>query len=145
MWIGAWNGFQEAHRVLKRTGSLYVCGFSEILADIKWAAAHLFKGCKWLIWFYRNKANLGNDWGRSHESILHFRKSKDFIFNIDEVRIPYNEHTLKYPKRSQAETSQYANGKRRTTVGNQTPWVQSLKMCLKYQLSLIAHGKNIPT
>ena len=27
------------------------------------------------------KANLGNDWGRSHESILHFRKSKDFIFN----------------------------------------------------------------
>jgi site-specific DNA-methyltransferase (adenine-specific) len=109
-WSMEW--ISEAHRVLKRTGSLYVCGFSEILADIKWAAAHLFKGCKWLIWFYRNKANLGNDWGRSHESILHFRKSKDFIFNIDEVRIPYNEHTLRYPKRSQAETSQYANGKK---------------------------------
>jgi len=35
----------EAHRVLKNTGSLYVCGFSEILADIKWAAAPLFSGC----------------------------------------------------------------------------------------------------
>ena len=31
--------------------------------------------------------------------------------NIDAVRIPYNEHTLKYPSHPQAETSQYANGK----------------------------------
>lgn len=107
-WSMAW--ITEAHRVLKSTGSLYICGFSEILADIKWSATPLFKGCKWLVWYYRNKANLGNDWGRSHESILHFRKTKKFQFNIDEVRIPYNEHTLKYPKRKQAETSQYSNG-----------------------------------
>lgn len=107
-WSLAW--IAEAHRVLKPTGSLYICGFSEILADIKWSASHLFKGCKWLVWFYRNKANLGNDWGRSHESILHFRKSKDFTFNIDEARIPYNQHTLKYPQRTQADSSQYANG-----------------------------------
>jgi len=111
----------EAQRVLKKTGSLYVCGFSEILADIKWAATHLFKGCKWLVWFYRNKANLGNDWGRSHESILHFRKSKDFIFNIDEIRIPYNEHTLRYPKRTQAETSQYSNGKEKNYIWEPNP------------------------
>lgn len=110
-WSMTW--IREAHRVLKKNGSLYICGFSEILADLKWAASSLFKGCKWLIWFYRNKGNLGNDWGRSHESILHFRKSKDFIFNIDEVRIPYNEHTLKYPARKQAESSQYANGKQK--------------------------------
>lgn len=111
----------ECNRVLKNTGSLYICGFSEILADIKCAASPLFKGCKWLIWFYRNKANLGNDWGRSHESILHFRKSKNFIFNIDEVRIPYNEHTLKYPKRTQAESSQYSNGKKRNDVWEPHP------------------------
>ncbi len=107
-WCMQW--IREAHRVLKPHGTLYICGFSEILADIKWAANYLFKGCKWLVWFYRNKANLGNDWGRSHESLLHFRKSKKFIFNIDDVRIPYNAHTLKYPQRPQAETSQYNNG-----------------------------------
>ena len=106
-WSMRW--IREASRVLKPTGSLYICGFSEILADIKWAASPLFKGCKWLVWFYRNKANLGKDWGRSHESILHFRKSKNFIFNIDEIRIPYNKHTLRYPKRTQADTSQYSN------------------------------------
>ncbi len=118
-WSMEW--ISEAHRVLRKTGSLYVCGFSEILADIKWAAAHLFKGCKWLVWFYRNKANLGNDWGRSHESILHFRKSKEYIFNIDEVRIPYNEHTLKYPKRTQAESSQYSNGKKQDYIWEPNP------------------------
>lgn len=108
-WSMEW--IKEAYRVLKKTGSLYICGFSEILADLKWASSGLFKGCKWLVWYYRNKGNLGSDWGRSHESILHLRKSKDFIFNIDEVRIAYNQHTLKYPKRQQAKTSQFSNGK----------------------------------
>jgi site-specific DNA-methyltransferase (adenine-specific) len=107
-WSMLW--IKEAHRILKPTGTIFICGFSEILADLKWAASHLFKGCKWLVWFYRNKANLGNDWGRSHESILHFRKSKEYTFNLDEVRIPYNEHTLKYPVHPQAESSQYNNG-----------------------------------
>lgn len=107
-WSMAW--ITEAERVLKNTGSLYVCGFSEIVADIKWAASDLFKGCKWLVWYYRNKANLGKDWGRAHESIIHFRKSKNFTMNIDEVRIPYNAHTLKYPKRTQSKSSQYNNG-----------------------------------
>lgn len=111
----------EAQRVLKRNGSLFICGFSEILADIKWAAAGLFQGCKWLVWFYRNKANLGNDWGRSHESILHFRKSKEFIFNMDEVRIPYNNHTLKYPQRPQAESSQYSNGRKNDYIWEPNP------------------------
>lgn len=109
-WSMSW--IKEAHRILSDKGSLYICGFSEILADLKWAASSLFKGCKWLVWFYRNKGNLGNDWGRSHESILHFRKTEKFIFNIDEVRIAYNEHTLKYPKRTQAETSHFSNGKK---------------------------------
>ena len=118
-WSIVW--IQEAQRVLKPHGSLYVCGFSEILADIKWAASYLFKGCKWLVWHYRNKANLGNDWGRSHESILHFRKSKNFIFNIDEVRIPYNAHTLKYPTRPQAESSQYNNGNGKEYVWEPNP------------------------
>ena len=113
----------EASRVLKNSGSLYICGFSEILADLKWASTHLFKGCKWLVWFYRNKANLGKDWGRSHESILHFRKSKEFKFNIDEVRIPYNQHTLKYPVRSQADSSQYSkrNGKKKDYTWQPNP------------------------
>jgi len=107
-WSLQW--IEQAARALKPTGTLYVCGFSEILADIKLPASRFFKGCKWLIWHYKNKANLGSDWGRSHESILHFRKNKQFTFNVDEVRLPYGNHTLKYPEHPQAETSQYGNG-----------------------------------
>ena len=54
----------QSSRVLKPTGSLYVCGFSEILADLKHPASKYFKHCRWLIWHYKNKANLGSDWGR---------------------------------------------------------------------------------
>lgn len=107
-WSREW--ITEAARVLKPAGTMYVCGFSEILADVKVASAHLFHGCRWLIWHYKNKANLGKDWGRSHESILHFRKSKQYTSNMDDVRIPYGAHTLKYPEHPQAETSQYGRG-----------------------------------
>lgn len=109
LWSLKW--IKEAARILKNSGSLYICGYSEILADLKHPSMRYFKRCKWLIWAYKNKANLGNDWGRSHESILHLRKSKDFKLNIDDVRIPYSAHTLKYPAHPQAESSQYGKGK----------------------------------
>lgn len=110
-WSMLW--IEQAARVLKPTGSLYVCGFSEILADIKHPAMKLFDSCRWIIWHYKNKANLGTDWGHSHESIIHFRKATKVNLNIDDVRIPYGAHTLKYPSHPQAETSQYGNGKRK--------------------------------
>lgn len=114
-WSLQW--IQEAARVLTKTGTLYICGFSEVLADLKHPAMKYFAGCKWLIWYYKNKANLGNDWGRSHESILHLRKDRQtFTFNIDDVRIPYGKHTLKYPAHPQAESSQYGNGGKRHDV-----------------------------
>lgn len=108
-WSLEW--IKEAARILKPTGSLFICGFTEILADLKHPAMKYFKSCKWLIWYYKNKANLGNDWGRSHESLLLLRKSKNFTMNIDNIRIPYNRHTLKYPAHPQAKTSQYSKGK----------------------------------
>ena len=112
---------EQAARILKPHGSLFVCGFSEILADIKHPASKFFKSCRWIIWHYKNKANLGKDWGRSHESILHFRKTKNFTFNIDDIRIPYGEHTLKYPSHPQAATSQYGNGKSNNLVWEPNP------------------------
>lgn len=113
-WCREW--IKEASRTLKKDGTLYVCGFSEVLADVKVAAIPFFRGCRWLIWHYKNKANLGSDWGRSHESLIHLRKGLDFTLNIDNVRIPYGAHTLKYPSHPQALTSQYGqngNGKKR--------------------------------
>lgn len=118
-WSVRW--IEQAARVLKPDGTLYICGFSEILADLRLPAAQFFKGCRWLVWHYKNKANLGDDWGRSHESLLHFRKSRDFTFNVDDVRIPYGEHTLKYPAHPQAETSQYGKAANKDRIWHPHP------------------------
>lgn len=109
-WCDTW--LAEISRVLAPHGSAYVCGFSEILADVKARSARRFDACRWLIWSYRNKANLGKDWGRSHESIIHLRKSEARI-DVDAVRVPYNGHTTRYPERIQAVSSQYGRGVRR--------------------------------
>jgi site-specific DNA-methyltransferase (adenine-specific) len=107
-WCLQW--IEESARILKPTGSLYIMGFSEILADLKRPTKKYFKGCRWLIWYYKNKANLGQDWGRSHESILLLRKAETAKVNIENIRIPYGNHTLKYPHHPQAKTSQYGKG-----------------------------------
>ena len=119
-WSKTW--IEAARVALKPTGSLYVMGFSEILADIKARVARSIQGsrsehcgawagCRWLVWYYRNKANLRDDWGRSHESVLHLRKGAKTKFNTDPIRIPYNAHTTRYPERAQAETSQYGGAR----------------------------------
>lgn len=105
-WSMRW--IEEVARILSPGGTLYICGYSEILADLKHPSERFFPECRWLIWHYKNKANLGNDWGRSHESIMHLRKSKGTrLKNIDLVRITYGAHTLKYPSHPQAETSNF--------------------------------------
>ncbi len=115
-WTRAWV---EAARVaLKPEGTLYVMGFSEVLAEIKVAVALSWESCRWLVWSYRNKANLRDDWGRSHESALHLRKGSRFTFNTDPVRVPYNEHTTRYPERTQAESSQYGGARSETWKPN---------------------------
>ena len=111
-WCDLW--LAQVQRVLTDDGTAYVCGFSEILAEVKVRSARRFAGgCRWLIWAYRNKANLGNDWGRSHESLLHLRNSRRYVMNVDDVRVPYNDHTRRYPERVQAVTSQYGGASAR--------------------------------
>lgn len=86
-WSLIWLG--ECKRILKDTGTMYVYGFSEILA-------HLFINIniekRWLVWHYTNKNMPGNPfWQRSHESIIAAFKTDKRIFNKDDVREPYTE------------------------------------------------------
>ena len=118
-WCEVW--VEQAARILKPTGTCYICGFSEILADVKYRTQHFFNGCRWIVWHYKNKANLGSDWGRSHESLLHFRKAKTTVLNVDDVRIPYNAHTLRYPAHPQADSSAYAKSRAAPTVAQWRP------------------------
>lgn len=135
---------KEASRILTKTGTLYICGFTEILADLKHPSMRYFKGCRWLIWHYKNKANLGKDWGRSHESILHLRKARKFTFNIDDVRIPYGKHTLKYPSHPQAVTSQYGNNGKRKDIWTPHPKGAKPKDVIEIPTTCNGMGEKTP-
>ncbi len=141
-WSMRW--IRPAARALKQTGSIYICGFSEILADLKHPVSRLFKQCKWLVWHYKNKANLGSDWGRSHESILHFRKSKDFSLNVDLVRIAYGAHTLKYPSHPQADTSNFGSGQKREDAWVPNPLGAKPKDVLEIPTTCNGMGEKTP-
>lgn len=141
-WSMHW--LEPAARTLKPSGSIFVCGFSEILADLKHPASRFFRQCKWLVWHYKNKANLGNDWGRSHESILHFRKSADFRLNIDSVRIPYGAHTLKYPSHPQAASSNFGGGRKRDDEWTPHPLGAKPKDVLEIPTTCNGMGEKTP-
>lgn len=118
-WCESW--LRECARILAPHGSLFVCGWSENLAYLKVVGDKSFRHCRWLVWYYRNKhAPWKTDWGRAHESLLHFRREKRFRFNQDAVRIPYNAHTLKYPDHAQGKSS--ALGAKQDNGGSAHRW-----------------------
>lgn len=89
-WSSLW--IQESIRILKPGGSMFVYGYSEILAHI---SVQIPLDKRWLIWNYTNKNSPAvKFWQRSHESIIHTWKEKP-IFNTDDVRVPYSEAFLK--------------------------------------------------
>ncbi len=88
-WSKSW--IEESIRIMKPTGTLFIYGFSEILAHL---SVEISLNKRWLIWHYTNKnvASL-QFWQRSHESIICAWKNRP-IFNRDEVREPYTEGFL---------------------------------------------------
>lgn len=88
-WCDEW--IKECIRILKPNGTMFIYGFSEILAYI-FIRIPIHK--RWLIWHYTNKNMPTNKfWQRSHESIIACWKEKP-NFNLDEVREPYTETFL---------------------------------------------------
>lgn len=88
-WSKKW--INESIRILKPTGTMFIYGFSEILAHL---STEIPLSKRWLIWHYTNKnvASL-NFWQRSHEAIICAWKEKP-LFNRDQVREPYTEGFL---------------------------------------------------
>jgi len=88
-WCKEW--INESIRVMKPSGTMFIYGFSEILAYL---SVEIPINKRWLIWHYTNK-NVASFkfWQRSHESIICAWKDKP-IFNRDSVREPYTSGFL---------------------------------------------------
>ena len=90
-WCKVW--INEGLRSLKPEGTMFIYGFSEILAHL---ATNIQANKRWLVWHYTNKnvASL-HFWQRSHEGILCVWKDEKPTFFRDAVREPYSETFLK--------------------------------------------------
>lgn len=111
-WCDEW--ITECIRILKPKGTLYIYGFSEILAFIR---VRININVRWIIWHYTNKVTPSlNFWQRTHESILCCYKEKP-LFNRDDVREPYTETFLKNAagKVRKATKGRFSNGETETT------------------------------
>ena len=89
---------KEMYRLLKDTGSIYLqmdCKISHwlrcILDDI--FGYNNFRNS--IIWSYDLADNSKKNYAKKHDIILFYTKSKQWIFNCNEIRIPYNEKTIK--------------------------------------------------
>lgn len=114
LWCDEW--ISECLRILKPNGTMYIYGFSEILAFIRTRLPDKIN-VRWLIWHYTNKVVPSlNFWQRTHESILCCYKNRP-IFNRDDVREPYTESFLKNAagKVRKATKGRFSNGETETT------------------------------
>ncbi|MBI4739079.1 site-specific DNA-methyltransferase [Candidatus Woesearchaeota archaeon] len=84
MWLN------EAKRVLKKTGTIYVfMGFQFIsyLYNVLDQKNEMFFN-SWITWHYTQGMGKKKGFSPRHDDILMFTKSKDFVFNLDDIRIP---------------------------------------------------------
>lgn len=113
IWCDEW--ITECFRVLKDDGTMYIYGFSEILAFIR---TRITYNVRWIVWHYTNKNVPSlNFWQRSHESILCCSKTSRPHFNRDDVREPYTDSYLKNAagKDRKATKGRFSNGETTTT------------------------------
>lgn len=80
----------EAKRVLKDDGSMYVfmgVRFISYLYDILDREQELFFN-SWVVWHYTQGLGKTKGFSPRHDDILVFNKTKNFKFNLDDVRVP---------------------------------------------------------
>jgi len=113
-WCEKW--IKECLRILKPNGTMFIYGFSEILALILSKVPYDINR-RWIIWHYTNKNVPSlNFWQRSHESILILWKN-DKVFHRDDIREAYTEGFLNGAagKERTATKGRFSKGEKTTT------------------------------
>lgn len=101
-WASKW--LKEAERVLTKTGNLVIFGGIQFenpksgdLLELMHYIRHEtdFNLVNLIIWYYKNGMSAHRFFANRHEEIAWYVKSKKYTFNLDAVRIPYDEKTKK--------------------------------------------------
>lgn len=83
------NWMTEATRILKSTGTLYVFGGQKYIAYLYMILEKMgLENNGWVVWHYTQGAGRTKGYSSRHDDILIFTKSKNYTFNLDNIRIP---------------------------------------------------------
>lgn len=123
-WASEW--INESFRVLKKTGNLIIFGGFQFdnsgrgdLLELVHYIRHStkFRLVNVIIWYYKNGISARRFFSNRHEEIMWFSKTKKYIFNLDDIRIKYDDETLKlYKKDKRLNHSNLEKGKNPTNV-----------------------------
>lgn len=86
------------YRLLSPNGTLYLHldwhadAYARLLLDEIFGADHLLNE---IIWAYHGPSPIRRAFNRKHDTILAYVKGGDYTFNVDAVREPYNQNTVK--------------------------------------------------
>ena len=86
------------HKLLAETGTLYLhldwhaAAYGRVVLDEIFGADRLLNE---IIWTYHGPSPIRSAFKRKHDTIYVYTKSTAYTFNADEVRIPYDESTVR--------------------------------------------------
>jgi len=113
---------KEMHRILKSTGSIYLQMGTKINHWIRCLLDDVFGYDKFrneIVWCYIGGGGNTKNFKKEFDIILYYSKSNNYIFNVNDIRIPYNSETL---RRKNAKSWQHIkiniNGKQLGNVWN---------------------------
>jgi site-specific DNA-methyltransferase (adenine-specific) len=124
-WAAFW--LRESERVLSNTGSIAIFGglqfqgeagsgdLMEIMSYMRSHSSMLLVNM--IIWHYSNGMSAHRFFANRHEEILWFAKSNKYFFDLDAVRIPFDEETKKiYSRDKRLKAESIEKGKNPTNV-----------------------------
>src|SRR6266545_7199405 len=85
-------------RLLAPNGTLYLHldwhadSYARLILDELFGADHLLNE---IIWAYHGPSPIRRAFNRKHDTILAYVKGDDYTFNVDTIREPYNQNTVK--------------------------------------------------
>ena len=88
---------KEMHRILKDTGSIYLQMDTKINHWIRCLMDDIFGYDNFrneVIWSYDLADNSKTNYAKKHDIILFYSFGRKWVFNCEEIRIPYNKKTI---------------------------------------------------
>ena len=69
-----------------------------------------------IVWCYTSASNVKRDFAKKHDCIFRYSKSNEYVFNLSDVLIPYNEKTLENYKKRLKGSGYTGEGEAKETI-----------------------------